>query len=412
MTPDEMKAALADEFRKIVVPMRTEIDGIKGAVDGLDQEKFNRMADQATKAAEAIQQLEAKQRALEVAMARPNQGEAKDDALAKHQSAFVNYLRSGEVKGFKCGADGVEVRTLDAKAMQTNVGPDGGFLVRPDLAPFQVTRVFETSPLRQVARVVSMSTRDLDVIIDDNEAGARWVNEGPSGGETTTPQLGRKTLIAHKIEADPRVTHEMIEDAIFDIESWLGSQVADRFARAENTAFFTGDGVDKPKGLLTYANWASPGVYQRDRVEQFISGSATVMTADALIQMKAGLKEFYQPSAVWLMKRATYGTILTLKGADQYHFAQTLLRDGQSVDVLLGKRVIMCDDMQATGTATNLIIAYGDFGRGYTIGDRVGMQVLRDPFTNKGFVTYYCYKRTAGDVTNFDSFKLMRVAAP
>jgi HK97 family phage major capsid protein len=68
--------------------------------------------------------------------------------------------------------------------------------------------------------------------------------------------------------------------------------------------------------------------------------------------------------------------------------------------------------MQATGTAANLIAAYGDFGRGYTIVDRVGLQVLRDPFTADGFVKFKTYKRVGGDVTNFDAFKIMRVAAP
>jgi HK97 family phage major capsid protein len=110
------------------------------------------------------------------------------------------------------------------------------------------------------------------------------------------------------------------------------------------------------------------------------------------------------------MKRTTFGAALQLKGNDNYFFSPVLLRDGQASIQLLGKPVVFMDDMPAVA-ANALSVVYADFGRAYTILDRVGLQVLRDPYTNKGFVTYYTTQRVGGDVTSFDAIVIGKVAA-
>jgi HK97 family phage major capsid protein len=387
---------LVEGINKVLMPLRSEVDALKSR-DVVDEAKLNAMADEVTRKMEALQE---KQRKLEAAASRPGMGGSDDAELkAKHRQMFDGYLRSGDApEGVKVTAEGLEVR-----AMNTNVNPDGGYLVRPELAQFVIDRIFETSPLRQVARVETIGSKSIDVLIDDNEAGARWVNEGPSGGETTTPQLGQKEITAHKIEADPRITTEQLQDSYLDVEAWLRGKVADRFARLQNTSFVSGDGVGKPRGFLDYAAWASPGVYQRDRIER--RNIAVALNAAAIIRLQGDLKEAYQGSAVWGMKRTTYSQVLTLAGADNFFFSPVLLRDGQAQLTLLGKPVIFMDDMPTVADG-NLCMVYGDFSRGYTIVDRVGLQVLRDPFTNKGFVTFYTTQRVGGDVTNFEALKI------
>jgi HK97 family phage major capsid protein len=387
---------LVEGINKVLMPLRSEVDALKSR-DVVDEAKLNAMADEVTRKMEALQE---KQRKLEAAASRPGMGGSDDAELkAKHRQMFDGYLRSGDApEGVKVTAEGLEVR-----AMNTNVNPDGGYLVRPELAQFVIDRIFETSPLRQVARVETIGSKSIDVLIDDKEGGARWVNEGPSGGETTTPQLGQKEITAHKIEADPRITTEQLQDSYLDVEAWLRGKVADRFARLQNTSFVSGDGVGKPRGFLDYAAWASPGVYQRDRIER--RNIAVALNAAAIIRLQGDLKEAYQGSAVWGMKRTTYSQVLTLAGADNFFFSPVLLRDGQAQLTLLGKPVIFMDDMPTVADG-NLCMVYGDFSRGYTIVDRVGLQVLRDPFTNKGFVTFYTTQRVGGDVTNFEALKI------
>jgi HK97 family phage major capsid protein len=386
---------LVEGINSTLMPLRAEVEALKSR-DVVDEAKLKKMADEVTAKMEALQE---KQRKLEAASNRPGAGGGDDEVKAKHRKMFDAYLRSGDApEGVKVTAEGLEVR-----AMNTNVNPDGGYLVRPELAQFIIDRIFETSPLRQVARVETIGSKSIDVLIDDAEAGARWVNEGPSGGETTTPQLGQKEITAHKIEADPRITTEQLQDSYLDVEAWLRGKVADRFARLQNTAFVSGGGVGQPRGFLDYAGWSTPGVYQRDRLER--RNIAVALNADAIIRLQYDLKEAYQGSAVWGMKRSTYAQVLTLKGADQFFFGPVLMRDGQAQLQLLSKPVIFMDDMPTVADG-NLCMVYGDFSRGYTIVDRVGLQVLRDPFTNKGFVTFYTTQRVGGDVTNFEALKI------
>lgn len=394
---------LVEKINPIITELRKDVDAVKSR-DVIDEDRFTKMSEAITA---DMQKMQDAQAAIKAAMDRPGtKSEQADELEAKHAEAFSDYMRHGIApEGVKASSDGLEVR-----AMSTDNNPDGGYLVRPALSNMVITRVFETSPMRSLANIETTSSKSIDILIDDQEAGARWVGEGASGGQTDTPQLGQKELVAHKIEADPRITAEQIQDSYLDVESWLGGKVADRFARLQNSSFVSGDGVAKPRGFLTYAAWAAAGVYERNKIEQINSGDAATVTADGFIELQNALKEAYQAGATWTMKRTTFGEALKLKGTDNYFFSPVLLRDGQASMQLLGKPVVFMDDMPAVG-ANNLSVGYGDFGMAYTVLDRVGLQVLRDPYTNKGFVTYYTTQRVGGDVTSFDAIKIGKCAA-
>lgn len=394
---------LVEKINPIITELRKDVDAVKSR-DVIDEDRFTKMSEAITA---DMQKMQDAQAAIKAAMDRPGtKSEQADELEAKHAEAFSDYMRHGIApEGVKASSDGLEVR-----AMSTDNNPDGGYLVRPALSNMVIARVFETSPMRSLANIETTSSKSIDILIDDQEAGARWVGEGASGGQTDTPQLGQKELVAHKIEADPRITAEQIQDSYLDVESWLGGKVADRFARLQNSSFVSGDGVAKPRGFLTYAAWAAAGVYERNKIEQINSGDAATVTADGFIELQNALKEAYQAGATWTMKRTTFGEALKLKGTDNYFFSPVLLRDGQASMQLLGKPVVFMDDMPAVG-ANNLSVGYGDFGMAYTVLDRVGLQVLRDPYTNKGFVTYYTTQRVGGDVTSFDAIKIGKCAA-
>ena len=398
---------LVEKINPTLVELRSEIDGLKASQpkDVVTEEKHKRMADEITA---KVADLQAKQAKLEAAMNRPGADDAKGinaEVEAKHRDAFRAYMAYGKADGLKETREGIEI-----KAMSTDVNPDGGYLVRPELSQTIVTRIFETSPLRQVANVERTGSKSIDILIDDQEAGARWVGEGASGGSTDTPQIGQKVIAAHKIEASPLMTTEMIEDAYLDVEGWLARKVADKFARTQNSTFVTGNGVGQPRGFLTYPAWSAAGVYERDKIEQVNMGSAATLNADGLIELQNALKEAYQGNAVFGMKRTTFGAALQLKGSDNYFFSPVLLANGQASIQLLGRPVVFMDDIPAIA-ANALSVVYADFSMAYTILDRVGLQVLRDPFTNKGFVTYYTTQRVGGDVTSFDAIKIGKVAS-
>lgn len=411
---DEIKK-LVEDVNKAAAEIKTELDNVKGDASKKGAEfdaKFGKMVDSMTEASDKLKAIEAKQTALEAALARSDMSgkKSEDEIITKSRETLNKFLREG-----KDALDGTNFKFdkshgIEIRAMQTNVNTDGGYLVVPELADFMVTRAFETSPMRPISRVVTTGSNSIQVVVDDAEAGARWVGEGASGGETTTPAIGRLEITAHKIEAEPFMTTEMTQDPFVDVEAWLRDKVSDKFARTENSAFVTGDGVAKPQGFLTLAAWAVAGTYERNKLEQINLGNASALTADGLIDLQASLKEIYQSGAVFLMKRASYGKALQLKGADGYYFGQTLIKDGQTQLQLLGKPVNFADDMPSIASNA-LSVAYGNFGVGYTIVDRVGLNVLVDPYTAKGFVKYYSTKRVGGAVTNYEAIKIGKISA-
>ena len=392
---------LVEKVNEALVPLRAEVDSIKAAQrDVVTETKFDKMAAQVTDAMEKLQAIEQKNAAIEAAFARRDAGnvDGAKELEAKGRDALQE---------FKAGRDRGD---LEIRAMASDTQQTGGFLVMPDLSSTVVSRVFETSPIRLVANVEQAGSKSREFLIDDDEAGATWSGER-SVATDDTPDVGLKEIVTHEITSTMKATATMIEDAYLDLASWMQTKGADKISRTENSAFFTGTGIKQPRGLLTYAAWASAGVYERDKIEQIASGGATTLTADGLIDTQAALKEAYQAQAVWLMKRATFGSIIKLKGADNFYFGPMMLAQGVPTMQLLGRRVMFCDDMQALGTGSNLVCAYGDFGRAYTILDRVGLQVLRDPFTADPYTLFRLRRRTGGDVTSFDAVKLTKLAA-
>jgi len=394
---------LVEQINRPLTELRSEVDELKASVpkDVITQEKHDRMsADIIGK----LDDLSAKQAKLEAAMSRPGNGDASTgdaEVEAKHAEAFREYVVAGNLlHGIKPSTSGVEV-----KAMATDDNPNGGYLVRPELSNTIVSRVFETSPMRGIANVETIGGKSIEVLVDTDEASAEWEGEGASASATTTPQLSLKEIPAHTILNTLTLTANMIEDSYLNVEQWLAEKSADKFARSENTAFVSGDGVKSPRGFLDYAAWSSAGVYEDNKIEQVNCGSSGALTAAGLIDLQYSLKEAYQGNAVFGMKRATFGAALQLKGADQFHFGPVLLANGQAQMQLLGRPVVFMDDMEAVGNDA-LCVVYGDFRIGYTIVDRVGLQFLRDPYSAKPSVQIQARKRTGGDVTSYDAIKI------
>lgn len=404
---EEVKT-LAEGIQKGIAEIRSEVNSVKGdvAAHGDLNAKVEKMSEQTLKSLELIQELQRKQAAYDAAAARLDTASdkgAKDAEIEKSKAVLREYMLKGDrakLEGFKLTDDGLEIRT-----MQTNVGPEGGYLTMPTLANFMVDRVFETTPMRSLANVVTIGGKSLDVIIDDNEAASGWANELATISATAAPNLGRLNIPVHKLTAKPACSTEMIEDGMVDIEAWLAGKLAEKFSRDENTAFVSGNGVDRPRGFTTFANYTSAGVYQREAIERIPAGSTTALSAEGLLDLQQSLKEEYQATATWLMRRQTFGNVLKLKGADNFYFNTTLMRDGQLQLQLLGRPVVFAADMPAIASGA-LPVAYGDFARAYTIVDRVGLSILRDPYSTDEAVIFKARKRVGGNVTSFDAMKL------
>ncbi len=328
--------------------------------------------------------------------------EISAEDLTKYSAGLDAYMRFGDKN-----ARFSQVSNL----MEVGSDPAGGYTVTPDMGGRIITKIFETSPARQLFSSVTIGTDAMEGLVDRDDLDSGWVGEKQARPETNTPELGKWRIDVNEQYAMPKVTQKLLDDSSFDIEAWLSAKVADKFIRTENAATFSGDGVNKPRGLLTYNTAATSDASRAWQVFEHIASGAntTITSTDFLINLVMALKTAYRANAGWAMNRKTLGYIRTLKDGQGNYLWQpdfTQLIGG----TLLGYGITEAADMPDPA-ANALSIAFGDFRSAYQIVDRTGIRVLRDPYTEKGFVKLYTTKRMGGDVLDFEAVKFMKFAA-
>lgn len=332
-----------------------------------------------------------------VAAALDQKGFKSDGAaLEIYNGAMSNYMRKG--------MDALS--EIERKALSVGGDPQGGYVVNPDMSGQVVTQVFETSPMRAYASIQAISTNSLEGLFDLNEADAGWVGEAGARPETNTPNLGKWSIPVHELYANPRATQKILDDAEINMESWLAMKVADKFARTEAAAFVTGNGVEKPRGFLDYADGTTlPGTIEQ--VDTGVNGAfaAAPNGGDALIDALYSLKAQYRANATWFMNRATTKLTRKLKDSDGAYLWSPGIAAGQPAS-LMGYPIAAFEDMPDPATGS-LSIAVGDMRAAYQIVDRIGIRTLRDPFSAKPYVQFYTTKRVGGDVVGFEAIKLI-----
>ena len=293
----------------------------------------------------------------------------------------------------------------EVKQLSVDSDPQGGYWVTGQMSQAVITKVTETSPLRGLATVETISSNALEIPEDTGEAAVGWTAETGVRSETDSPTIGVRRIPVHEIYAMPKATQQLLDDARVNVEEWLSGKIASKMSVTENTAFINGDGVDKPRGLLTYpAGTNNPG-----EIEQINSGSASALTADGLRSLFYALKTPYIRSARWIMGRSTIETIAKLKDGGGEYLWSPGLKEGEP-QMLLGHPIDRMEDMPSVA-ANAFPVAFGDWKQAYTIVDRAGVRVLRDPYSSKPFVLFYTTKRVGGDITNFEAMVIQKVAA-
>jgi HK97 family phage major capsid protein len=360
----------------------------RGAEDGLTAEKLNR--------------IEKTMDALALKQARVPLGGKEPASVSElaHKSAFEGYVRRGETGN---------LATLEQKALSVGVDADGGFLV-PKETERAVNMALKTvSPIRAIAGVRQVSGSMYKVPFATSGAATGWVGETAVRPQTNTPTLAELSFPTMELYAMPAATQAIIDDAAIDIGSWLAEEVRTAFAQQEGTAFVTGDGVNKPKGFLTYptvANsawtWGSLGFVTSGAAGAFPATNQ----ADKLIDLVYAVKGTYRANGTFVMNRSTLGAVRKMKDADGSYIWQPS-GDAAQPSRLLGYPVAEAEEMPNIG-ADSLAIAFGDFASGYLIVDRVGIRVLRDPYSLKPYVLFYTTKRVGGGVRDFDAIKFLK----
>lgn len=371
----------------------------RGADDAVTEEKLTRIdqaLDQQKKTNDEI--------AAKGSHIRKGADAAADNELKlAHKTAFQSYVRKGDV---------TKLTDLERKALSVGSDADGGYLV-PDESERSIMQALkDESPIRGISGSLTISTSlyKRPFVISGAEGG--WVGETSARPQTTTPALTELTFPTMELYAMPAATLRLLDDAAVDIESWLAADVRTAFATQESRAFVTGDGLNQPKGFLSYGAvpnttwaWGQLGYVATGTA----GGFAADDPADALIDLVFALKSAYRRKARFVMNRLTHSAVRKLKDNDGNYLWQPSL--GATLKpTLLGYPVTECEDMPDIA-ADSLSLAFGDFSRGYLVVDRAGIHVLRDPFTAKPYVLFYTTKRVGGGVHDFNAIKLMKFSA-
>ncbi len=333
------------------------------------------------------------------------QAEISIEDAAEYRKAFGKFLRKGE---------NAISSDAERKAMSVGSDADGGFLVTPDTSGKIVTRVFDTSPIRQLAMVQTIGTDALEGLKDIDQAGAGWVGEGNPRPATTTPQVGSWRIPTFEMYAMPETTQKVLDDANVDVEAWLAGKVADRMARLEATAFVIGTGVSQPRGFATYPTAATADTTRSwgtfEHVGTGVNGDFAVNNpADIFFDLIGKFKPFYLQNAKFITGRLAVAKVRKFKETTTNAYMwQPGLQKGEP-ESLLGYPIVKAEDMPALG-ANSLSLAFGDLGQVYQIVDRAGVRILRDPYTNKPYVRFYTTRRVGGDCVQFEALKFIKFA--
>lgn len=394
--PKVMIAALNTAFEEFKTTHSQEVADIKaGKTDVLTTDKMKAINDALTELQAAVDD-----QAKIIAASKLGSGVIGDiKSDPEYTAAFKAHMRRGDNASAEVQA-----------AMQKGTDTDGGYL-----APIEWDRTIgeklkRISPMRAESRVISISVAGFKKYFSDRNVGSGWVGETATRPATTTPQIGVLDFVPGELYANPAISQQLLDDAALDLEQWLGDEVDAEFSRQEGIGFLSGDGANKPYGILTYVTGAANAArHPYGAITAVNTGSAAALTGDGFVDLMYSLPSEFATNAKLYLNRQSLGSARKLKDGQGNFLWQPSYAMGQP-QTLNGAPVVEMPDMPIVG-AGNIAALYGDMEATYLVVDRIGIRVLRDPYTNKPFVHFYVTKRVGGGVHNPEPMRALKVSA-
>lgn len=391
---EQNPVALIEEINKAFAAFKEannkELADIKkGLADVVQTEKVDRINATIGDLQKAIDETNVKLATAQLG-APGNSSREKDP---EYSAAFRAHMRRGEVQA----------------SLNKGTDSDGGYLAPIEWDRTITDRLITVSPMRSVCAIQQISTQGFSKLFNNRGAASGWVGETAARPATATPTFSSLTYTVGEIYANPAATQQLLDDAEISLESWLAGEVETEFAYQEGAAFLSGDGTNKPRGLLNYiTGGTAAAVHPWGAIAVVPSGEAAALTADSLLDLTYALPGEYTGNARFMMNRSTHGVVRKLKDGQGNYLWQPSYQAGQPAS-LLGYPITEMPGMPDVAADATPVL-FGDFKRGYLIIDRIGVRVLRDPFTNKPYVNFYTTKRVGGGLLNPDVLKALKIA--
>lgn len=369
------------------------------SADVLLEERVNRIS-------AALDAKAARLEHLALRASRPGRGLAPEPQ-SETKAAFDGYLRRGDTSPLQRLAS----VDLEGKSLVSLAGSSAsGYLAPPETEAAVARALAQISPIRAISGVRQVSAATYRLPFASAGAAAGWVGETAERTQTNAPVLQALEFPTAELYAMPAATQALLEDTAVDMDAWIADEVRTTFAEEEGKAFISGNGTAKPKGFLAYDTvlesawaWGKIGVLRTEVAGDFPATNPSDILFDLIYTLKAG----YRANAHFVMNRTTQAVIRKLRDGQGNYLWQPSL-DATGRPMLMGFPVVEAEDMPDMDAATNpLAVAFGDFSRGYLVVDRMGLSILRDPYSAKPYVLFYVTKRTGGGVADFNAIKLL-----
>lgn len=346
---------------------------------------------------------------LELKLNRPNFGGNPADRrieLKKKVDAWARAVVFAHTAGVANLKDehrkALEDVAAECKAMAIGNDTTGGYLAPPEFVMEIIKGVTEISPMRSICRVRPTAHKTIEVPKRTGQFAARRTHEDANRSETTGLTYGMEELTAPEMYAMVDISQQNLEDSGWDLEAEIRMEAVEQFAVKEGAEFVSGTTKIECEGILS----TSAGLATTN------SGSATTIAdadgqANGLLTLYSDLKTAYAREAVWILNRKTIGSVRKLKTSDKQYLWQPGLANGIP-NLINGVPYVEFPDMPNEGAGAKPI-AFGDFRRGYTIVDRISMEMLRDPYTQAatGRVRFWFRRRVGGQVVLSEAIRTL-----
>ncbi len=309
-------------------------------------------------------------------------------ASSEYGKAFWNQMRS-------------RINTPDLRnTLQIGTDSEGGYLVPDEFERTLIESLEEENIFRSIAHTVHTSSGDRKIPISASKGEAAWIDEGGAYPESDD-SFGQVTIGAYKLGTIIKVSEELINDSVFDIEAYIAREFARRIGAKEEAACFTGDGTGKPLGFLAASGGAQVGI---------TAASSTALTSDEIIDLFYSLRAPYRKNAVWIVNDTTVKAIRKLKDGNGQYIWQPSITAGTPDSIL--SRPVKTSSYMPEIAAGNKTIAIGDFSY-YWIADRQGRTFKRlgELYAPTGQVGFLGSQRVDGKLILSEAIKVLQQKA-
>jgi len=353
--------------------------------DKLINEKSAANTEKVEKLGEQMDGFEQKFKDLETSMEKDSQ----DDEVNEQKDAVLHYMTKGK-----------DQMPEEAKAkLIAGDATAGGYLINPEWDNTIVKKVTEIDPIRQFSRVTTINSSSLPYPKRETLLKGSWSSEqGNVQDDNSTYGLGE--IAVHELDVNVPISIKLLMDSFANIEQEATTDVVESFAETEGAAFVNGDDVSKPQGILNGGS------------EEILTTGSGAIDSDDLYDLIFSIKTAYASNSNFYGNRQVLKEFRKLKDLDGQYILQTA-QNGRITFDLLNYSFVETPSMEKTIAANKKILFFGDLFRGYRIVDRMGMSVLRDPFTAKKqkMVEFLFSKRVGGQVVLKEAIKILTVKA-